>query len=101
MSKKTHGASRVFEEAAPMSDSDLAKAVYNMSKGYGTIFGVPNKYSVNDSEKWIKHKLPNEETYTYNNICVMKGLLVVVGTVLIMGFIAVCMIIADVLALFS
>ena len=34
MSEKTHGASRVSEEAAPMTDSELAQSISQMSKGY-------------------------------------------------------------------
>ena len=47
MSEKTHGASRVSEEAAPMTDSELAQSISEMSKGYGVIYGVPKTYSVN------------------------------------------------------
>ena len=112
MSEKTHGDSRVSEEAAHMTDSELAKAVYNMSKGYGTIFGVPKTYSVNtDSDNaWmtdiaranrITHTIPLEDTEVIFN----KGALISIligAAVGIIGLIAItAWIVADILELFS
>ena len=112
MSEKTHGDSRVSEEAAPMTDSELAQSISEMSKGYGVIHGVPKSYSVNtDSDNaWmtdmaranrITHTIPLEDTEVIFN----KGALVSIligAAVGIIGLIALLAIaVADILELFS
>jgi len=105
MSEKTHGASRVSEEAAPMTDSELAQSISEMSKGYGVIYGVPKTYSVNDSEKPIANtytqRIPLEDTEVVFN----KGVIIstLIGAAIgIIGLIAIlAWIVYDILALFS
>lgn len=105
MSEKTHGASRVSEEAAPMTDSELAQSISQMSKGYGVIYGVPKTYSVNDSEKPVANtytqRIPLEDT----EVVFHKGVVVsvLIGCVVaVVGLIAAAlMIVLDILALFS
>lgn len=105
MSEKTHGASRVSEEAAPMSDSELAQSISEMSKGYGVIYGVPKTYSVNDSEKPVANtytqRIPLEDTEVVFNKGVIASILIgaVVGVIGLIGITA--WIVSDILALFS
>ena len=105
MSEKTHGASRVSEEAAPMSDSELAQSISEMSKGYGVIYGVPKTYSVNDSEKPVANtytqRIPLEDTEVVFNKSVVASILIgaVVGVIGLIGITA--WIVSDILALFS
>ena len=105
MSEKTHGASRVSEEAAPMSDSELAQSMSEMSKGYGVIYGVPKTYSVNDSEKPVANtytqRIPLEDTEVVFNKSVIASILIgaVVGVIGLIGITA--WIVSDILALFS
>lgn len=105
MSEKTHGASRVSEEAAPMSDSELAQSISEMSKGYGVIYGVPKTYSVNDSEKPVANtytqRIPLEDTEVVFNKSVIASILIgaVVGVIGLIGITA--WIVSDILALFS
>ena len=105
MSEKTHGASRVSEEAAPMSDSELAQSISEMSKGYGVIYGVPKTYSVNDSEKPVANtytqRIPLEDTEVVFNKGVITSILIgaVVGVIGLIGITA--WIVSDILALFS
>ena len=105
MSEKTHGASRVSEEAAPMTDSELAQSISEMSKGYGVIYGVPKTYSVNDSEKPVANtytqRIPLEDTEVVFNNSVIASILIgaVVGVIGLIGITA--WIVSDILALFS
>ena len=105
MSEKTHGASRVSEEAAPMTDSELAQSMSEMSKGYGVIYGVPKTYSVNDSEKPVANtytqRIPLEDTEVVFNKGVITSILIgaVVGVIGLIGITA--WIVSDILALFS
>ena len=105
MSEKTHGASRVSEEAAPMTDSELAQSISEMSKGYGVIYGVPKTYSVNDSEKPVANtytqRIPLEDTEVVFNKSVITSILIgaVVGVIGLIGITA--WIVSDILALFS
>ena len=105
MSEKTHGASRVSEEAAPMTDSELAQSISEMSKGYGVIYGVPKTYSVNDSEKPVTNtytqRIPLEDTEVVFNKSVIASILIgaVVGVIGLIGITA--WIVSDILALFS
>ncbi len=105
MSEKTHGASRVSEEAAPMTDSELAQSISEMSKGYGVIYGVPKTYSVNDSEKPVANtytqRIPLEDTEVVFNKSVIASILIgaVVGVIGLIGITA--WIVSDILALFS
>ena len=105
MSEKTHGASRVSEEAAPMTDSELAQSISEMSKGYGVIYGVPKTYSVNDSEKPVANtytqRIPLEDTEVVFNKGVIASILIgaVVGVIGLIGITA--WIVSDILALFS
>ena len=105
MSEKTHGASRVSEEAAPMSDSELAQSISEMSKGYGVIYGVPKTYSVNDSEKPVANtytqRIPLEDTEVVFNKGAIASILIgaVVGVIGMIGVTA--WIVSDILALFS
>ena len=105
MSEKTHGASRVSEEAAPMTDSELAQSISEMSKGYGVIYGVPKTYSVNDSEKPVANtytqRIPLEDTEVVFNKGVVASILIgaVVGVIGLIGITA--WIVSDILALFS
>ena len=105
MSEKTHGASRVSEEAAPMSDSELAQSISEMSKGYGVIYGVPKTYSVNDSEKPVANtytqRIPLEDTEVVFNKATIGSILIgaVVGVIGLIGITA--WIVSDILALFS
>ena len=105
MSEKTHGASRVSEEAAPMTDSELAQSISEMSKGYGVIYGVPKTYSVNDSEKPVANtytqRIPLEDTEVVFNKSVVASILIgaVVGVIGLIGITA--WIVSDILALFS
>ena len=105
MSEKTHGASRVSEEAAPMTDSELAQSISEMSKGYGVIYGVPKTYSVNDSEKPVKNtytqRIPLEDTEVVYHKGVVVSLLVGVVVAVVALIMAVSMIVLDILALFS
>lgn len=105
MSEKTHGASRVSEEAAPMTDSELAQSISEMSKGYGVIYGVPKTYSVNDSEKPVANtytqRIPLEDTEVVFNKSVVASILIgaIVGVIGLIGITA--WIVSDILALFS
>ena len=105
MSEKTHGASRVSEEAAPMTDSELAQSISEMSKGYGVIYGVPKTYSVNDSEKPVANtytqRIPLEDTEVVFNKATITSILIgaVVGVIGLIGITA--WIVSDILALFS
>ena len=105
MSEKTHGASRVSEEAAPMTDSELAQSISAMRKGYGVIYGVPKTYSVNDSEKPVANtytqRIPLEDTEVVFNKSVVASILIgaVVGVIGLIGITA--WIVSDILALFS
>ena len=105
MSEKTHGASRVSEEAAPLTDSELAQSISEMSKGYGVIYGVPKTYSVNDSEKPVANtytqRIPLEDTEVVFNKGVITSILIgaVVGVIGLIGITA--WIVSDILALFS
>ena len=105
MSEKTHGASRVSEEAAPMTDSELAQSISEMSKGYGVIYGVPKTYSVNDSEKPVANtytqRIPLEDTEVVFNKAAITSILIgaVVGVIGLIGITA--WIVSDILALFS
>ena len=105
MSEKTHGASRVSEEAAPMTDSELAQSISQMSKGYGVIYGVPKTYSVNDSEKPVANthtqRIPLEDTEVVFNKGVIASILIgaaigVIGLISITAWI-----VSDILELFS
>ena len=105
MSEKTHGASRVSEEAAPMTDSELAQSISQMSKGYGVIYGVPKTYSVNDSEKPVANtytqRIPLEDT----EVVFHKGVIasILIGAVIgVIGLISItAWIVSDILELFS
>tara|TARA_B100000242_G_scaffold246925_1_gene187670 strand:- start:2419 stop:2736 length:318 start_codon:yes stop_codon:yes gene_type:complete len=105
MSEKTHGASRVSEEAAPMTDSELAQSISQMSKGYGVIYGVPKTYSVNDSEKPVANtytqRIPLEDTEVVFNKGVIASILI--GAVIgVIGLISItAWIVSDILELFS
>ena len=105
MSEKTHGARRVSEEAAPMTDSELAQSISEMSKGYGVIYGVPKTYSVNDSEKPVANtytqRIPLEDTEVVFNKATIGSILIgaVVGVIGLIGITA--WIVSDILALFS
>ena len=105
MSEKTHGASRVPEEAAPMTDSELAQSISQMSKGYGVIYGVPKTYSVNDSEKPVANtytqRIPLEDTEVVFNKGVIASILI--GAVIgVIGLISItAWIVSDILELFS
>ena len=105
MSEKTHGASRVSEEAAPMTDSELAHSISQMSKGYGVIYGVPKTYSVNDSEKPVANtytqRIPLEDTEVVFNKGVIASILI--GAVIgVIGLISItAWIVSDILELFS
>ena len=105
MSEKTHGASRVSEEAAPLTDSELAQSMSEMSKGYGVIYGVPKTYSVNDSEKPVANtytqRIPLEDTEVVFNKATIGSILIgaVVGVIGLIGITA--WIVSDILALFS
>ena len=105
MSEKTHGASRVSEEAAPMTDSELAQSISEMSKGYGVIYGVPKTYSVNDSEKPIANTYTQRIPLEGTEVVFHKGVLlsVLIGAAVgVIGLIAIlAIVIADILALFS
>ena len=105
MSEKTHGASRVSEEAAPMTDSELAQSISEMSKGYGVIYGVPKTYSVNDSEKPVANtytqRIPLEDTEVVFNKGAIASILI--GAVIgVIGLISItAWIVSDILSLFS
>ena len=105
MSEKTHGASRVSEEAAPMTDSELAQSISEMSKGYGVIYGVPKTYSVNDSEKPVANtytqRIPLEDTEVVFNKGAIASILI--GAVIgVIGLISItAWIVSDILELFS
>ena len=105
MSEKTHGASRVSEEAAPLTDSELAQSISQMSKGYGVIYGVPKTYSVNDSEKPVANtytqRIPLEDTEVVFNKGVIASILI--GAVIgVIGLISItAWIVSDILELFS
>ena len=105
MSEKTHGASRVSEEAAPLTDSELAQSISEMSKGYGVIYGVPKTYSVNDSEKPVANtytqRIPLEDTEVVFNKGVIASILI--GAVIgVIGLISItAWIVSDILELFS
>ena len=105
MSEKTHGDSRVSEEAAPMTDSELAQSISQMSKGYGVIYGVPKTYSVNDSEKPVANtytqRIPLEDTEVVFNKGVIASILI--GAVIgVIGLISItAWIVSDILELFS
>ena len=105
MSEKTQGASRVSEEAAPMTDSELAQSISQMSKGYGVIYGVPKTYSVNDSEKPVANtytqRIPLEDTEVVFNKGVIASILI--GAVIgVIGLISItAWIVSDILELFS
>ena len=105
MSEKTHGASRVSEEAAPMTDSELAQSISEMSKGYGVIYGVPKTYSVNDSEKPIANTYTQRIPLEGTEVVINKGVIIstLIGAAIgIIGLIAIlAIVIADILALFS
>ena len=105
MSEKTHGASRVSEEAAPLTDSELAQSISEMSKGYGVIYGVPKTYSVNDSEKPVANtytqRIPLEDTEVVFNKGVIASILIgeVIGVIGLISITA--WIVSDILELFS
>ena len=105
MSEKTHGDSRVSEEAAPLTDSELAQSISEMSKGYGVIYGVPKTYSVNDSEKPVANtytqRIPLEDTEVVFNKGVIASILI--GAVIgVIGLISItAWIVSDILELFS